>query len=77
MAVPAHLLEQVMKLPEGDRLELADHIVATSRDAHGSEDEIVDREALLASLERSERDVAAGRTRPASELVADLRAALK
>jgi hypothetical protein len=77
MAVPAHLLEQVMSLPEGERLELADHIVATSRQAQGDEGEIADSAELQAALVRADEDVAAGRTRPAHELIADLRRALK
>ena len=77
MAVPQHLLAEVMMLSEQDRLELAEHIVSTSADAHGSEDGIADRAGLRAALEASAQDVAVGRTRPAHEWISELRAGLK
>lgn len=77
MVAPAYLLEQIMQLPERERLRLVEDVVAASIDARapeapaGTEQERAQLEAILTS---SERDVAAGRVRPIEELLRDLRA---
>lgn len=76
MAVPAQLFDQIMRLPEPDRLDLIEHVVAASVDAERVEpvrNADADRAALETVLDESERDVAAGRTRPVGALLAELK----
>jgi hypothetical protein len=73
MAVPAHLLEEVMRLPEADRRELTAYLVTLEE----PEPEGEDREALLASLARSEADVQAGRTHRMEDVLAEIRDRIK
>jgi hypothetical protein len=77
MGAPAHLLEQIMQLPQRDRLELVEDVLFASIDAQATDEgQISDEERahLEASLAASERDVAAGRVRPIEELLRELRA---
>ena len=66
------LFAQIMRLPERERLALLEDVMAATIDAAPSPagaDER-DRAALLDALEQSSRDVEAGRTRSAADVLA-------
>jgi hypothetical protein len=59
----------LLRLPRDQRLELAEALVE-SLDDDLDEDE---RQRLHAALDEAQADIKAGRTRPAAEVLADLR----
>ena len=69
MDVHGELFAQIMRLPARERLALLEGVMAATLDAPGDLDDL-DRAALLDALEQSARDAAAGRTRPAAEVLA-------
>lgn len=72
MAVPQALLEQLMKLDDQERLEVAQLLLSTVDD----EDDLADDERgrLHAALERSLADIKTGRVHDAGDVIAELRA---
>ena len=74
MSVAPALGTELLELPETERAELAWRLLESLRDGSDT-DELDDaqREQLHQALERSMEDARAGRTRPASELIAELR----
>jgi len=74
MAIPLHLLQQLLALDESVRLEIA-HILLESVDAsvdHAMSDD--ERKRLDAALDRSIAQADAGQTVPADEVFRALRA---
>ncbi len=72
MDVHGELFAQIMRLPERERLALLEDVMAATIDAAPGPtglDEL-DRAALLDALEQSARDVEAGRTRSAADVLA-------
>ena len=63
-----HRLEELLRLPRDQRLELAEALVESLDDL--DED---DRQRLHAALDEAQADIEAGRTRPAADVLADLR----
>lgn len=72
MAVPQHLLEQLLALDESARLEIA-HKLLKSVETFAEVDE-ADREKLYAALERSIEQADRGETVPFDDVMAELRA---
>jgi hypothetical protein len=64
-----HRLDELLRLPRDQRLELAEALVE-SLDDDLDEDE---RQRLHAALDEAQADIQAGRTRPAAEVLDDLR----
>jgi hypothetical protein len=67
-------MSELLELPETERAELAWRLLESLQDGSDA-DELDDaqRAQLHQALERSMEDARAGRTRPASELIAELR----
>ena len=71
MVVTGELFAQIMRLPARERLALLEDVMAATIDAAGPADlGEPDRAALLDALEQSARDVEAGRTRSAADVLA-------
>lgn len=75
MAVPQALLEQLMKLDDRERVEVAQLLLSTVEDEE-DEDDLDERELarLHAALERSLEDIKAGRVHDAAAVIDELRA---
>lgn len=74
MAVAPEIMTELLELPETDRAELAWRLLESLREGSDTDDlDAADREQLHRALERSMESARAGRTRPASELIAELR----
>lgn len=71
MAVNQALLDQLMKLDEGDRLEVARLLVSSVDDGDDLDDE--ERARLHASLARSAEDIKHGRLHDAQDVLEELR----
>jgi hypothetical protein len=76
MAVAARKdeLDDLLKLPDEDRLEIARALLASLVADEGDELDEEDRQQLHEELDRSEGDVQAGRTRPGHLILEELRA---
>jgi hypothetical protein len=76
MAVAARKneLDELLKLPEDDRLEIARVLLASLVADEGDELNDEDRQQLHDELDRSEDDVRAGRVRPGHLILEELRA---
>jgi hypothetical protein len=75
MAVSPGTLAELLELPEAERVDLAQRLLESLREGSTSDDlDDDDRSRLHQSLHRSESDMRAGRTRPATDLIAELRA---
>lgn len=75
MAVAPEIMTELLALPEPERAELAWRLLESLREGSDTDDlDEADREQLHQALERSMESARAGRTRPASELIAELRA---
>jgi len=72
MAVNPALLEQLMKLDDKERLEVAQLLLSTVDDQDDLDDD--ERERLHAALDRSLADADAGRLHDADEVLAELQA---
>ena len=72
MAVSQTLLEQLMRLDDLERLELAQLLLSTVDDGDDLDED--DRVRLHAALERSLEDVRAKRVHDAADVIAELRA---
>lgn len=72
MAVNPALLEQLMKLDDKERLEVAQLLLSTVDDQDNLDDD--ERERLHAALDRSLADAHAGRLHDADEVLAELQA---
>jgi hypothetical protein len=72
MAVSPVLLEQLMKLDDRERVEVAQLLLSTVED----EDDLDEAETsrLHAAMERSLEDIKAGRVHDAAAVIAELRA---
>jgi len=78
MAVSPVLLEQLMKLDEHDRIEVAQMLLSTvevAGDEDGELDDLDEAEIarLHAALERSQDDIRAGRVHDAAAVIDELR----
>jgi hypothetical protein len=74
VAVPSALLNELLNLPEAERVELALRLVESVRAASEADDlDDADRARLHEALERSDEQVRAGEVRLAADLVAELR----
>ena len=71
MAVNPSLLDQLMKLDEGDRLEVARLLVSSVDDGEDLDDE--ERARLHAALARSAEDIKHGRLHDARDVLEELR----
>jgi hypothetical protein len=75
MAVPPALLEQLMRLGDRERVEVAQMLLSTVEDDE-DEDDLDEAETarLHAALERSLDDIKAGRVHDAASVIDELRA---
>ena len=72
--VSPELISHLLDLPEQDREDLAWRLLSNVRDESAIDQlDDDDRERLHQSLWRSEEDVRSGRTRPAADLLVELR----
>lgn len=67
-------LDELLKLPEDDRLEIARALLASLVADDDDELDDEDRRQLHEELDRSEEDVQAGRVRPGHLIIEELRA---
>lgn len=75
MAVAPEIMTELLALPEPERAELAWRLLESLREGSDTDDlDEAEREQLHQALERSMESARAGRTRPVSELLAELRA---
>ncbi len=72
MAVNQALLEQLMKLDDKERLEVAQLLLSTVDDQDDLDDD--ERVRLHAALDRSLKDADAGRLHDADDVLAELQA---
>ena len=72
MAVRAELLQELLKLGESERVEIAHALLSSVDDADDSSD--ADREKLHAAINQSITEIEAGRTIPFDDVIASLRA---
>ncbi|MBL9017767.1 MAG: hypothetical protein JNL83_26505 [Myxococcales bacterium] len=72
MAVNQALLEQLMKLDDKERLEVAQLLLSTVDDQDDLDD--AERGRLHAALDRSLKDIDAGRLHDAVDVLAELQA---
>jgi len=74
MAVSPETLTELLKLPEPERVELAQRLLESLHEGSSTDDlDEAERARLHQALHRSEADMHAGRTRPASDLITELR----
>ena len=67
-------MTELLGLPEPDRVDLAWRLLESIREDSATDElDDDDRERLHRALQRSEDDLRAGRTRPATDLLAELR----
>jgi hypothetical protein len=75
VAVAPEIMTELLELPETERADLAWRLLESLReDSDTDELDDAQRDQLHLALERSMEDARAGRTRPASALIAELRA---
>lgn len=78
MAVAPDLMTKLLDLPESDRADLAWRLLESLREGSDTDDlDEAEREQLHQALARSAEDAAAGRTRPAAELLEELRSRVR
>jgi len=74
VAVAPELMTKLLELPEPERADLAWRLLESLRDGSDADDlDDAERDQLHQALARSEEDARAGRTRPAAELLEELR----
>ena len=74
MSVSPELMVELLDLPEPERVDLVERLLDSLREGSITDDlDDDERAALHHALDRSEADLRAGRVRPASELIAELR----
>lgn len=67
-------MTELLGLPEPERVDLVQRLLESLRDGSVADDlDDDERERLHQALRRSEADLVAGRVRPASALIAELR----
>jgi hypothetical protein len=74
VAVAPEIMTQLLELPESERADLACRLLESLGEGSDTDDlDGAERERLHQALARSAEDVVAGRTRPAADLLAELR----
>jgi hypothetical protein len=77
VAAPKNDLDELLKLPEEERLEIARALLSSLLGDEDAEDNDLDeeeRQRLHEALDRSEEGIKAGRTRPGHMILDELRA---
>lgn len=74
MSVSPELMTELLGLPEPERVDIVQRLLESLREGSIADDLDDDERAVLhQALHRSEADLRAGRVRPASTLIAELR----
>jgi hypothetical protein len=74
VSVSPELMTELLGLPEPERVDLVQRLLESLREGSVADDlDDDERERLHQALRRSEADLLAGRVRPASALIAELR----